>query len=84
MEDVLSVYTRPHDPTHPVVCFDEMPKTLHAHSRPALPARLATEEHEGTPLREDYEYVRRGTANLFLWPARPRMGIRAACQSPAC
>jgi transposase len=66
MEDVLAVYTRPDDSRHPVVCFDEMPKTLHAHCRPALPARPATEQHDGTPLREDYEYVRQGTANLFL------------------
>lgn len=26
MEDVLEVYTRPHDPTHPVVCLDEISK----------------------------------------------------------
>lgn len=66
MEDVLSVYTRPYDSSRPVVCFDEMPKTLHAPSRPALPVRPATDEHDGTPHREDYEYVRCGTANLFL------------------
>ena len=26
MEDVLAVYTRPHDPAHPLVCLDETSK----------------------------------------------------------
>lgn len=61
MEDVLDVYTRPYDPKRPQVCFDELPKTLHGHTREPLP--LAP----GQPQREDYEYERHGTANLFLW-----------------
>jgi hypothetical protein len=61
MEDVLDVYTRPYDPKRPQVCFDEIPKQLVADSRLPLPPR------PGTPAREDYEYVRHGTANLFLW-----------------
>ena len=61
MEDVLSVYTRPYDPKRPQICLDERPVQLLADSRPALPAR------PGTPRREDYEYERRGMANLFLW-----------------
>jgi hypothetical protein len=61
MEDVLSVYTRPYDPKHPQVCFDELPKQLVADTREPLPAR------EGQARRIDYEYERRGTANLFLW-----------------
>lgn len=71
MEDVLSVYTRPSDPRHPMVCFDEMPQQLLAHSRDPLPAC------PGTPEREDYEYVRHGTANLFLWyePLRSRRHV---------
>jgi len=71
MEDVLSVYTRPVDARFPVVCFDELPKTLHAHAREPHPA---TAEH---PRREDYEYVRQGTANLFLWyePLRSRRHV---------
>jgi len=28
MEDVLAVYTRPHDPDHPLVCLDETSKQL--------------------------------------------------------
>jgi transposase len=67
MEDVLDVYTRPYDPRFPQVCFDELSKTLHAHSRRPRAAQPATAEHDAIPLREDYEYVRCGTANLFLW-----------------
>jgi DDE superfamily endonuclease len=71
MEDVLSVYTRPFDARFPVVCFDELPKTLHAHARDPLPASRAH------PVREDYEYIRQGTANLFLWyePLRSRRHV---------
>ena len=67
MEDVLDVYTRPYDPRYPQVCFDERPVQLLADVRAPLPPRPGTEAHDGTPLREDYEYERRGTANLFLW-----------------
>ena len=60
MEDVLEVYTRPYDPTHPVVCLDEISKQLVAQTRTPLPAE------PGQPERVDYEYERCGTANLFL------------------
>jgi hypothetical protein len=60
MEDVLEVYTRPYDPTRPVVCFDEASKQLVADVTPALPLQ------PGRPARVDYEYERRGTANLFM------------------
>ena len=33
MEDVLEVYTRPHDPQRPVVCLDETSKQLVAETR---------------------------------------------------
>jgi hypothetical protein len=59
MEDVLSLYAEPYEPTRPVVCFDELPCVLRDASRPPLPRR------PGTPVRDDYEYVRRGTCNLF-------------------
>jgi hypothetical protein len=59
MEDVLRLYARPHDPQSPVVCFDERPVQLHDPARNGAPAR------PGRPGRLDYEYVRRGTANVF-------------------
>ncbi len=60
MEDVLDVYTRPYDPRYPQVCLDEISKQLLAEVVPPLPL---TPQHG---IREDYEYVRRGTANLFI------------------
>ena len=60
MEDVLDLYAEPYDPAKPVVCFDETSTQLLAGVRPALPAR------PGAPRRQDYEYRREGTRNLFL------------------
>ena len=60
MEDVLEVYTRPYDPRRPQVCVDETSKQLVAETREPLPAT------PGHPARVDYEYERKGTANLFM------------------
>lgn len=60
MEEVLEVYTRPYDPTRPVVCLDETSKQLVAETRTPLPVE------PGQPQRVDYEYERQGTANLFM------------------
>ena len=60
MEDVLELYAEPHDPKRPVVGFDECSKELHGHVADPEPAA------PGRPAREDYEYARHGTANLFV------------------
>ena len=60
MEDVLEVYQRPFDPKRPLVCLDEALKQLLADARPALSI------HRGQAQREDYAYVRSGTAALFM------------------
>lgn len=60
MEDVLAVYRRPYDPRRPQICMDELHKQLLGEVTPPLP--LAA----GQPTRSDYEYVRKGTANLFM------------------
>lgn len=60
MEDVLDLYAEPYDATRPVVCFDETSKQLIAETRTPLPME------PGKPERVDYEYERKGTANLFL------------------
>jgi len=60
MEDVLEVYRRPFDPKRPLVCLDEAMKQLLADSRPALGLQ------PGRRQRQDYEYVRGGTAALFM------------------
>jgi len=60
MEDVLDVYQRPYDPMRPVVCLDEASRQLLGDARP--PQSM----EQGKPRREDSEYVRNGTANLFM------------------
>jgi hypothetical protein len=60
MEDVLDVYHRPHDPARPQVCLDEASKQLVGETVQPLPPE------PGQPGRFDYEYVRHGTANLFM------------------
>ncbi len=69
MEDVLRLYARPHDPSRPVVCLDERPVQLHDSAREGTP--LAP----GAPAKRDYEYVRRGTANVFC-VIEPQTGRR--------
>ena len=63
MEAVLDLYARPRDPRFPLVCFDEAGKELRAHKRAPYLLR------PGSPQRIDAEYVRKGSANLFLWVA---------------
>ena len=60
MEDVPDVYERPHDPSYPVVCLDEASKQLVIEARDPLPPA------PGSPAKQDAEYVRNGTANLFM------------------
>ena len=60
MEDVLSVYHRPYDETTPVVCLDEAAKQILSDKREPLPMKCGQEE------RFDNEYVRDGTAALFM------------------
>ena len=66
MEDVLDVYERPYDQRFPVVCLDETSKQLVAETRAPLPAMPARAGKPGRAARFDYEYERRGVANLFL------------------
>lgn len=61
MEDVLEVYTRPFDPKRPQVCMDELSKQLVGETRTPIPAA------PGQPERCDYEYVRNGVGNLFIF-----------------
>ena len=66
---MLTLYARPYNPRRPVVCFDEKSLQLLAHSRP---------EHllkSGHPRRQDYEYVRQGTRNIFVF-VEPKAGQR--------
>ena len=61
MEDILDLYAQAPDPLRPVVCFDETPRQLIGEER--VPIRA----EPGKPARVDYEYVRNGTANVFMF-----------------
>jgi len=69
MYDLLDLYARPFRRGEPVVCLDEKSKQLLKDSRFPLPIR------SGTPVRQDYEYVRAGTCNLFV-AVEPKGGRR--------
>ena len=58
MTEVLDLYEQPYDPLLPVVCFDEKCVDLHGETRKPLLKK-------GCKL-VDYEYVRHGTANIFM------------------
>ena len=60
MEDILEVYTRPHDDSRPLVCLDETSKQLIGETRTPIPMK------PGQPVRYDYEYKRAGVQSLFM------------------
>ena len=60
MERVLDVYRRPYDAANPVVCMDETPRQLIGQTREPIAAAPGQSE------REDYEYRRLGTCNIFM------------------
>lgn len=66
MEHILDVYAEPPDPKRPVVNFDEALKQLVANKRDPMPMK------PGQPAREDYEYQRLSTANIFVFFDRHR------------
>jgi hypothetical protein len=69
METILELYQQPCDSKHPMVCFDEKSVQLLAH----LTKTLLVEP--GHAARQDYEYERKGTCNLFLF-VEPKAGFR--------
>jgi hypothetical protein len=70
MYALLDLHARPFDAREPVVCNDEKSLQLLKHSRAALPMTLQA------PAKIDDEYVRSGTANLFV-AVEPKAGHRA-------
>lgn len=69
MEDVLDLYAQPNDPKAPRVCFDECPYQMLDEVREPVPPQ------PGKPKRQDDEYEREGTCNLFLF-LEPHLGWR--------
>jgi hypothetical protein len=57
MEEVLSVYQRPYNEQHPVICLDESPRQL---------IEVKQERKEDGTLVQDSEYVRRGVAEIYM------------------
>lgn len=69
MEDVLALYAEAYDAKRPKVNFDETSRQLIADRRPPLAVC------HGHPQREDHEYERKGTRNLFIL-CEPQAGWR--------
>lgn len=69
MYELLALYARPFDSREPVVCIDEKSLQLIGHSRTPLPMA------PGVSAKDDYEYVRKGTSNLFV-AVEPKAGQR--------
>lgn len=69
MYSLLALYAKPLRCDEPVVCIDEKSLQLIAHSREPLPMA------PGVAARQDYEYVRKGTTNLFV-AVEPKAGRR--------
>ena len=69
MYELLALYAEPFNPREPVVCIDEKSLQLIGHSRAPLPMS------PGVIAKDDYEYVRKGTSNLFV-AVEPMAGQR--------
>src|SRR5256885_13835397 len=69
MYELLALYAQPFDPREPVVCIDEKSLQLVGHSRAPLSMQ------SGVIAKDDYEYVRNGTSNLFV-AVEPKAGQR--------
>jgi hypothetical protein len=69
MYNLLALYARPFRSREPVVCVDEKSKQLLRDTRATLPVQ------PGAPVKQDYEYARAGTCNLFV-AVEPKGGRR--------
>src|SRR4030095_13922353 len=75
MYDVLELYAKPYDASEPVICLDEKSKQLLEQTRRPLPAC------PGQIAKEDYEYRRAGTRNLFV-AVEPQAGYPEVAVTP--
>ena len=71
MEDVLEVYSRPYNEAYPVVCMDEKPVQFFADFRTGFRSK------KDGMVYQDYQYIRNGTASIFLF-TEPLAGWRYA------
>jgi hypothetical protein len=70
MEAILWLYRQEYDPNRPLVCFDEASYQLLGHTREPIAVR------PGLLAKQDSEYKRKGTRNLFMF-VEPKAGKRA-------
>jgi len=61
MENILEVYQRSYDETHPLICRDESSKQHLKETRQPIPAKPGSVE------KYDTEYERNGVSSLFLF-----------------
>jgi hypothetical protein len=69
MYALLELYALSLSKAEPVICIDEKSLQLIAHSREPLPMK------QHSPVKQDCEYERRGTTNLFV-AVEPKAGQR--------
>ena len=69
MYALLNLYKEEYDPRRPIVCFDEKSKQL------SEPVRESIKAQPGSLEKEDYEYKRMGTCNIFV-AVEPKAGKR--------
>jgi len=74
MEHILCLYQQPYDPARPMVCFDEKNTQCLADKQSPIPMK------KGRAIRQDYEYKRNGTRNLFIF-VEPKAGFRHVLQT---
>lgn len=60
MYALLELYARPYKSREPVICIDEKSKQLLKDTRTPLPIKA------GATAKQDYEYKRAGTCNIFV------------------
>ena len=66
MYALIALYAQPYNPLHPVVCCDEKSKQLLGNIRKIIYGKIR---------KEDYEYKRNGTRNIFV-AVEPLAGTR--------
>jgi len=72
MYSLLKLYAKPLCCDEPVICIDEKSQRLIGRSQAALPMKPSS------PTKQDYEYARKGTVNLFV-AVEPKVGQRVVC-----
>lgn len=68
MHDLLDLYEKEYNPLEPVICFDEKSKQLIGQVKEVI---------RGKVTKEDYNYKRNGTRNIFM-AVEPKGGKRLA------